>query len=1273
MSVGSIGHWRDSAGSQVPTTSFVGFNFASQQRLEDSAYSKPNASTIEIEEAGDFLFIANLRFSDTSNGLCNPNAQLALSTGSGDLVYVSTSGICRSTANSESWVRVIGFYRNGAANDQIQLLFRSDSHLLTGGSVTNASDFQVIRINPTNIGIYTDSGSGSAYGGTTPTVVTLNTTTHESDTAAIERVSNVVTVKGDNKRYLVIYGVSGEGPSGSARNQRISQLAYDGTSDVATRCYTYQRNSNNQYGYMAGMDIVETVTANIDIEVETFRGPGVAAGDGGGGSDGSWVHIANGVNLIILELPDSVEVFRSHDGTAEQDVAGGADVVLNVMRDVDFNDSASFTSPSNTVCNAEQTMDVLCWANIWTARENVSSTSRWTAGARIRLGGVDESIGEDGGYSRGSQGATPTFGCSFQPGGIHEVTSGDDIDVEVFDVGDNGGDDTTQPGTVGFLAINLDTLEAAGGEIDFSVAFVGDTELVVNLKTYHDFVLGFDGVTTTVLDLGLVGQDPPVHEDTVTLSSGNQATLVTGTLAPPANSLLCLIVTAKYAGGTAGHLNVDSDTFSDTLTWNEAMQINSDGLGAGSGSAALFWAKMDATPGSGTVTIDSDDVGSQNFGRVVIHSFYIPAGSFDETTPFINSKTGSTEASGSSITLDVTPADMVMGFYGAINDDSGVTEGGGFTELADTLAGTAANGQTGQYQYIVEPDDTTVDWSSVATVAMMLGIEVQMPAGAFADFTMDYEGVTTTVFDISEEVNFVLDLEGVTTAVFDISEYVDFALDLEGVTDFVPNISELIDIGTIAYDGDTDLVLDLRTYHNFVLNFEGVTDFVNDLKGYQNFSVDFDGVTDAVFSVSEITDFAVAFDGVTDAQFAIGEYVNIGTIAFDGDTDFLNNMEVLTFIPFAAEFEGVTDLVLDLRTYHNFVLNLEGDTDAVFDISELANFVLDFEGVTDFQADISEYVDFAVAFDGDTDFFNNLGIGGSVDFVADFEGVTDAVFDLTEYVDFALNLIGITDAQFAIGEYVNIGAIAYDGDTDFFNNLGVAGTVDFIADFEGVTDAVFDLKEYVDFGVAYDGDTDLVANLEALAGFTPVDFVADFEGDTDAIFTLSEYVDFSVDLEGDTDADFAIGEYANIGAIAFDGDTDMVADLGISLAFSVDFSGDTDLVITLKEFVELSLELLGATDFEVTPSGYKNFSLTFTGDTDFVATISELADTQVAYEGSTDLRADLDLFATFPFNLFNHKTSGDDGDLTDLGSSGSDGDLTNLGSSGSDGLLTGNH
>ena len=495
--VGDIGHWRDSVGGQIAGTTFGAFNFDSQIR-NDGIYTHPSNSTIELSEAGSYLIIASLRSNDNSNGRTNIQSRVALTSGTGNLFTSNYTGYSRDSSEHENWTRAVGILINGSANAQVQIQVRRDTDAPTGGSVANASDVQVVRINPSNWGMYAIGGSGNAYGGTTPNTVDVSSATLESNTSAIEgnTTTDTVTVKGDNKRYLVAWSVSGN--TGGSRTQRIGHLKYDGTDDLATSSYCYQRQSSDEYCGLGSMDIIETSSTDRTIQVEVYRGDGVAADQGGADVDGSWVTDGNG-QMVVVELPDTMDVFRSHDSTGLQDVTSA--VTLNAMRNVDFNDSASFGKASNSAMDVVNASDIFVWANVWTARNNVSAGTRLTAYGSITVNDVEQSTGRLGNYTRGNQGSQDTFGGSFHPAGIFTVdTDGYDVGVNMDPLSgtEGGGTDRTEAGTVGFFALKL-------GNLNFSPS----------APTLHDVPFNNEKTGDSTPDFEFTGSDPDGTADII--------------------------------------------------------------------------------------------------------------------------------------------------------------------------------------------------------------------------------------------------------------------------------------------------------------------------------------------------------------------------------------------------------------------------------------------------------------------------------------------------------------------------------------------------------------------------------------------------------------------------------------------------------------------------------------------------------------------------------------------------------------------------------------
>lgn len=359
--IGDIGHWRDSDvpgdGGQIPGLSFAPFLFDTELQ-NDGIYSRPNNGTIQIDEAGDYLIIATTRDNDTSNGRYNSQLRVALTAGAGNVFSSYYSGYSRDTSEDESWTRAVGVIIGAGVGTQFQVQKRRDTDAPTGGSVTDASDVQIVQINPTNYGIYGIGGTNNIYGGTTPNTVEIDQIITESDTASIEGniATDTVTIKGDNKKYLVAWSVSFGG--GGARTQRIGHLDYNGIDELLTRSYCYRRNASNEYCGLGSMDIIETATADIDIQTEVFRGPGVAPDQGGADANQNLQTDGNG-QMVILEMPEYLEAVRSFDSIGLQNITGAE--TLNITRDIDFNDPLSFTKASNTEIDITNPASIFPW------------------------------------------------------------------------------------------------------------------------------------------------------------------------------------------------------------------------------------------------------------------------------------------------------------------------------------------------------------------------------------------------------------------------------------------------------------------------------------------------------------------------------------------------------------------------------------------------------------------------------------------------------------------------------------------------------------------------------------------------------------------------------------------------------------------------------------------------------------------------------------------------------------------------------------------------
>lgn len=448
--------------SLLPTTSWAAPNalFPSNQRNDGSAYAfTSSTSTVTLPSSGladGYLIIAAFEFEDTSNGRHNPQGKIVQASGTGNFAGGATGGYNRDNSEDRSYVRTWAVVNNPSASATFQFQWKRDTDTPTGGTVW--STFEVIPLYYSNIGIYS-STSASLYGGTTPNQVTGFTAIHESDTAAIEISSNVVTVKGDNKRYLALGSQFFEGRGG--RTQRWHGFRIDGTKeDGAKSCSYYRNGSNDESGDMFTW-VIDRVTTNITLDQFCYRGDGVSNGQGGANIDGSTPSVGDHITVVI-ELNDSAEVFRSKSNADSPDLAI-TPRTLNPTPTLDFNDSASFTNETNEI-NCVKEGDYLFGANVSVVSNDVSTGSRFTGYAEFTLDGANDNDTRSGDYMRNNQSTTDTFGHSANLMSYIAATAGQDVGIEFTElIGSEGGGSPIIPsGWTGFWGINLDTLEDSG-------------------------------------------------------------------------------------------------------------------------------------------------------------------------------------------------------------------------------------------------------------------------------------------------------------------------------------------------------------------------------------------------------------------------------------------------------------------------------------------------------------------------------------------------------------------------------------------------------------------------------------------------------------------------------------------------------------------------------------------------------------------------------------------------------------------------------------------
>ncbi len=409
-----------------------------------------------------YAIVAMVEYEDTSNGRHNPQARITQNSGTGDFLSAATSGYNRDNSEDRSYVETVAFVNGPSGSASFDWEWRRDTDAPTGGTVR--ATLEVIPLAYTNHGLYTSTQAASP-GGTTTTPIGSFTAVSESDTAAIELTGgNLVTVKGDNKRYLLIGSYYWQG-IGSSRTQRWGGFEIDGVYDEAMQGYTYYRNGNNADGGEVFSGIIETTTADRTVENVNWRKPVTAFPTDGGSVTGNTTGVNPIHTMIVLELDDACEVFMSRNASQQNIRTAGSRVELNVTpaSGVDFNDAAAFTRADDNGMNIEQDDDYFFGANI-SGGYGANSSARYTGFAEFTINGVGQADYFAGDYGRGSQGGQNCWGWSANLMGAFAMTTGQDIGVNAGKItGGEGGLVDVFNGHAGFWGIRLGSM-AGGGQ-----------------------------------------------------------------------------------------------------------------------------------------------------------------------------------------------------------------------------------------------------------------------------------------------------------------------------------------------------------------------------------------------------------------------------------------------------------------------------------------------------------------------------------------------------------------------------------------------------------------------------------------------------------------------------------------------------------------------------------------------------------------------------------------------------------------------------------------
>lgn len=225
----------------------------------------------------------------------------------------------------------------------------------------------------------------------------------------------------------------------------------------------------------------------------------------------------------------------------------------------------------------------------------------------------------------------------------------------------------------------------------------------------------------------------PTVLTTYTSTATNTTTFTTASFTPTANALLVVIAgTLDNASGI--DLTGISCTHSGAGSWTEQAGAAHDDGSTRYEAIAIYTCKMGASPGSGTVSVTTNN----NSQRTVISVLEVTG---EDATPVGYTGTGGESGSscGSTVSFNLsgTPAStsMVIGGVYCADDTTpnDIAPGTGFTEAVDQNSGGSSITGTLHVMYDSGSADNSLDWSSLPTGSRprsAVGIEIKEAAAS---------------------------------------------------------------------------------------------------------------------------------------------------------------------------------------------------------------------------------------------------------------------------------------------------------------------------------------------------------------------------------------------------------------------------------------------------------------------------------------------------------------------------------------------------------------
>ena len=460
--------FREATGGEVVTSSGFDVTWDTTVSASPNIALAGNESDISLSDGGKYLVLYNLWTEEGATGGGNRRSVLSYLTLDGTpLEYGYGSGYIRDEDDDFSAYNTGAAIIDAAAGQNLRVVATRDDTNPAGGTAIkpDSNAVSILKLDDAlpYLRVHKSTRSADISGNNTFTDVVFDTA-DEVNTGSFDFTSPTsdVTLKGGTDQFfLVTANVKLNVDAGTGPRQNFEmRLTLDGTEIPGTRSTTYLRYDNGvQNGTLQYVGIIKKTASSdqtFSIEVRN-EGTQIASTD----------IVADETALAMVALPGNAQVLSLSHNANQALTTTPSDMLWNTeiaTAPTYFSHSAVSNPEDITI---EQDGDYLFFASTYVSRN--TGTSRDVPRLDWSIGGVTQTYGGHGSFSRGDQGGEPTYTSGASGGALFpSLTASQVVNLLQSDQTASAPNSEFIADQVALQAVNISTL-IPDAEVEVSV------------------------------------------------------------------------------------------------------------------------------------------------------------------------------------------------------------------------------------------------------------------------------------------------------------------------------------------------------------------------------------------------------------------------------------------------------------------------------------------------------------------------------------------------------------------------------------------------------------------------------------------------------------------------------------------------------------------------------------------------------------------------------------------------------------------------------------